>query len=155
MNRDVNGNFTFNEGKNKTPMQIAIEEAQAKSKTKFSLRQPAEEVGDLVAVHNANEDSVLSALELGGLPMPSIAVIKAADGLDKYGTISLVFDKSTIDPQTDSRNKVYGGDAWTPTAPRVEYQVNNETATAFEGEMYRLSGDNSVAQADGQGAHTG
>ncbi len=42
MNRDVNGNFTFNEGKNKTPMQIAIEEAQAKSNTKFSLRQPIE-----------------------------------------------------------------------------------------------------------------
>lgn len=113
--------------------------------TKFSLRQPAEEVGDLVAVHNANEDRLLSALDLGGLPMPSIAVVAAADGHSKYGSISLVFNKSTIDPQADSRNKVYGGDAWTPTAPRVEYQVNSETATTFEHEMYRLSGNNSVA----------
>lgn len=105
--------------------------SQVKSKSKFKLATPVEESGDLVALHNASEDSLLNALELGGLPMPSIAVVKAADGHSKYGPISLVFNKSTIDPQADSRNKVYGGDAWTPTAPRMEYQVNDKAATAL------------------------
>lgn len=71
------------------------------NQVRFSLRQPMEESGDLVAIHNANEDSLLSALELGGLPAPSIAVVKSAGGHSKYGPISLVFNKSTIDPQAE------------------------------------------------------
>ena len=54
-----------------------------------------------------------------------ITVVKARDGHSKYGLISLVFNKDTIDPQRSSANKVYGGDAWTPTAPRVDYPVNS------------------------------
>ena len=65
----------------------------------------------MIALHNKDEASIISALELGGLPMPSIAVVKATEGHSQYGPISLVFSKGTIDPQADSRNKVYGADA--------------------------------------------
>ena len=44
----------------------------------FALRAPAEETKDLIAVHNATEKNVRGLLGLGGLPMPSIAIIKAA-----------------------------------------------------------------------------
>lgn len=100
--------------------------------TKFSLKTPVEETDKLIAVHNKDEDSILSALKLGGLPMPSIAVVKAKAGHSKYGPISLLFNKTTIDPQADSRNKVYGGDAYTPTNPGVEYPVNAKAALAVE-----------------------
>ena len=43
--------------------------------------------------------------------MPSIAVIKSDMGHGNYGECSFVFDKSTIDPKADKRNKIYGGDA--------------------------------------------
>ena len=81
----------------------------------------------------------MAALKLGGLPMPSIAVVKAKSGHSKYGPISLLFNKSTIDPQTDSRNKVYGGDAYTPTNPGVEYPVNAKAALAAESKINELS----------------
>lgn len=71
--------------------------------------------------------------------MPSIAVVKAKAGHSKYGPISLLFNKSTIDPQVDSRNKVYGGDAYTPTNPGVEYPVNAKAALAVEGRINELS----------------
>ena len=74
-----------------------------------------------------------------------IAVVKARDGHSKYGPISLVFNKDTIDPQRSSANKVYGGDAWTPTAPRVDYPVNSKKASQVEHELHRLAGDVSVA----------
>jgi hypothetical protein len=45
--------------------------------------------------------------------MPSIAIIKAAQGHDDFGEYSFVFDKSTIDPATNRNNKVYGSDAFT------------------------------------------
>lgn len=113
--------------------------------TKFSLKTPVEETDKLIAVHNKDEASIMAALKLGGLPMPSIAIVKARDGHTKYGPISLVFSKDTIDPQLFRANKVYGGDAWTPTAPRVDYPVNSKKASQVEHELHRLAGDVSVA----------
>lgn len=114
-------------------------------KLKFSMETPVEETDKLIAVHNKDEASIMSALKLGGLPMPSIAIVKARDGHTKYGPISLVFSKDTIDPQLFRANKVYGGDAWTPTAPRVDYPVNSKKASQVEHELHRLAGDVSVA----------
>nr|UWI04662.1 MAG: Barnase-EndoU-ColicinE5/D-RelE like nuclease5 [Bacteriophage sp.] len=85
-------------------------------------------------------DNLRGALRLGGLPMPSIAIVKAAAGHSKYGPISVVFEKSSIDPQTDRRNKVYGGDAYTPTAPQVDYPVHYEAMRNVEKHIAELSG---------------
>lgn len=117
----------------------------AEVKAKFSLKTPVEETDKLLALHNKDENSILAAIKLGGLPMPSIAIVKARDGHTKYGPISLVFSKDTIDPQLFRANKVYGGDAWTPTAPRVDYPVNSKKASQVEHELHRLAGDVSVA----------
>lgn len=108
-------------------------------KEKFSLRAPVERTKDLVAVHNLTEQNLRDAFYLGGLPMPSIAVVKAAQGHSMYGPISIVFGRESIDPQTDSRNKIYGGDAYTPTAPAVEYPVNYDQMRAVEKRIARLS----------------
>lgn len=114
-------------------------ENQRKVKEQFSLREPVEQVRDLVAVHGLTEQNLRGALALGGLPMPSIAVVKAAQGHSKYGPISIVFGRESIDPQADSRNKIYGGDAYTPTAPAVEYPVNYDRMRAVENRISELS----------------
>lgn len=119
--------------------------ADNQKETKFSLKTQVEETDKLLALHNKDENSILAAIKLGGLPMPSIAIVKARDGHTKYGPISLVFSKDTIDPQLFRANKVYGGDAWTPTAPRVDYPVNSKKASQVEHELHRLAGDVSVA----------
>lgn len=99
---------------------------KGENNTKFSLSEPVEEKGNLIAVHNIYTDKLVKSLKLGGFPMPSIAVIKSDMGHGNYGECSFVFDKSTIDPKTDKRNKVYGGDAWTPTYPAIEYKVSEK-----------------------------
>ncbi len=114
-------------------------------KAKFSLKESVEETKDLIAVHNVSEEGLQGALDLGGLPSPSIAITKDDMGHEKYGPISLVFGKETIDPQFFRANKVYGSDAWTPTAPRVDYQVNGKKLTAIESEFHRLAGNTNVA----------
>lgn len=78
------------------------------------MSEPVEQTRDLLALHNLTEDKLRSTLRLGGFPMPSIAVIRDQMQHDNYGEITMVFGKDTIDPQADSRNRVYGGDAWTP-----------------------------------------
>lgn len=93
--------------------------------TSFSVREPVEETRDLIAVHNLSEKNLLENLKLGGFPMPSIAITKASHGFDRFGDISVVFNKDTIDPR-NSDNKVYSGDAWTPVFPDTEWKINDK-----------------------------
>lgn len=114
-----------------------------KKSVRFQLSAPVEvdQNKDLVAVHNLTEGNLREALELGGLPSPSIAVVKAQEGHTKYGPISLVFNSDTIDPMVNRANRIYGSDAWTPTRPNVEYAVNGKALTAFEKAIYNASED--------------
>lgn len=93
---------------------------------KFQLKDLIEETGTLIAAHNLTEDKLKKMLEYDGIPMPSIAITKADQGWNKFGDISLIFRKETIDPAGKRKNKVYGADAWTPTFPRIEYDVNDD-----------------------------
>ena len=67
--------------------------------------------------------------------------MKAKEGHANYGEYSAVFPRGTIDPQADSKNKVYGGDAWTPTHDNaiVERGVNYEARRAFDENIKNLS----------------
>lgn len=112
---------------------------------RFSLNEPVERVKDLVAVHNVKISDLPNMLELGGMPMPSIAVTKASMGHDKYGDISFLFHSDTIDPAMSRYNKVYGGDAYTPTFPAVRYKPNSEVIDRLKSLYYdnykELGGD--------------
>lgn len=107
-------------------------------KERFSLEEPVEETRNLVALHNLTADKLLKALALGGFPMPSIAVTKADIPHTNFGDITLVMDKTTIDPQFDRRNMVYSADAWTPTFPATEYEVNEDVAERLHKKFYEL-----------------
>ena len=86
-----------------------------------------EETNDLVALHNLTEENLLKVLDLGGFPMPSIAVTKADIPFTDFGDITVIFGKETIDP-AKSENAVYSRDAWTPTVPQAEYEINETKA---------------------------
>lgn len=108
---------------------------------KFSVTEPVEETKDLLAVHNLKTEDLRGALDLGGFPMPSIAIIKADAGHNAYGEYSAVFDKSTIDPSVTKKNVVYGGDAWTPTFPRMQYKANDRVSRKISQLYYDRSRD--------------
>ena len=164
--RDKENRISGNEGRreNAGNVQIPVEEPGSKRQgdygsgkenrradlrdiVKFSTRPqfegntPVEVVRDLVAVHNMTEQNLRDVLELGGFPSPSIAIVKAANGHTNYGPISVVFGRDSIDPALDSRNKVYGADAWTPTAAnaQVDTQVNYDVRHNLDRAIYGLS----------------
>lgn len=127
---------------------IAQENAESKENSepvkksvRFQLSAPVEvdQNKDLVAVHNLTAENLQEALELGGMPSPSIAVVKAQEGHTKYGPISLVFNSDTIDPMVNRANRIYGSDAWTPTRPNVEYEVHADKAVKLNSELAQLS----------------
>lgn len=115
--------------------------AAVQKNVRFQLSAPVEVDGqkDLVAVHNLTEENLREALGLGGMPSPSIAVVKAQEGHTMYGPISLVFGSDTIDPMVNRANRVYGSDAWTPVRPRIEYQVHTDKAMELNSYLAKLS----------------
>ena len=124
---------------------IGDEDTVFAESVKFSLKEPVEETKDLIAVHNMNAEDLKRTLQLGGMPMPSIAIVKGKMGHENFGEISLVFGKDTIDPEGMKENRVYGADAWTPTVPQIDYEVDSKKAKAFENEV----GERTSRFADG------
>lgn len=120
---------------------LSLPTLEPTTKTRFSLDEPVEETETLVAMHNMTEEKLRRTLDIGAWPSPSIAVVKAREGHANYGEYSAVFPRGTIDPQADSKNKVYGGDAWTPTHDNaiVERGVNYEARRAFDDRIKDLS----------------
>lgn len=108
---------------------------------RFSLSKPVEETKDLMALHNLHTAELLETIKLNGLPSPSVAIIKAKDGHEKYGDVSLILPKGAIDPQANKANRIYGSDAWTPTRSnaQVEYEVDYNIQRQFERAIEDLS----------------
>lgn len=102
---------------------VAQPNADVKGNVRYSARQATK---NLVALHNLTEEKLLKSLELGGFPMPSIAITKADIPHTNFGNITVVFGKETIDPKARRENTVYSADAWTPVVPRVEYEADSK-----------------------------
>ena len=102
------------------------------------MKRSPEYTKNLVALHNIYSDKLEKALDLGGFPMPSIAVTKKSIPHTNFGEISLVMRRETIDPKANKRNTVYSADAWTPTFPQVEYEADEDKATELRRKYYDL-----------------
>lgn len=121
--------------------EASVAEKRLPVKAWFSLDEPVEQTQDLMAIHNLDGKKMDSMLQLGAIPSPSVAIVKASQGHTQYGDYTLVFPRQSIDPQADRRNKVYGADAWTPTAANaiVEREVNYEARRAAEQKIAQLA----------------
>ena len=116
-----------------------LKQLERSSTTQFSVSKAVEmDENGLVAMHNLTRENLLWSLRMGGFPSPSIAVVKAKAGHTKYGPISVVFGRETIDPAVNRNNRLYGSDAWTPTNPTVEYRLNTDAADALNEAMRGL-----------------
>ncbi len=98
----------------------------AKDTDKLTGNGESEKTKDLVAIHNLTMEQLAADIALGGFPSPSIAIVKSSMDHYRYGDVSVVFNRETIDPEFMKKNKVYGGDAWTPTFPGIEYDVDTD-----------------------------
>lgn len=82
---------------------------------------PDADVKDLIAVHNLTGSNLLFADKMNGLAMPSMAIVRAQQGFDKYGEITLVANNSLINPEY---TRVFNRDIYSPTYPTVYRHIN-------------------------------
>lgn len=85
---------------------------------------------DYVAYHNISEDNLMKSAELGGLPMPSIAVTKKGIPFNQFGGITLIGAKDIVDPKKGT--DVWSRDAYTMIFPNVKAQYSESGIKEFE-----------------------
>lgn len=100
-------------------------------------RETAQAKAELVVLHNTTIENLKKSVELGGLPVPSLAITKGSIPFTEFGDITLVGGSSIIDPSLDSRNKVFSVDAYTPRAPKEKYEINTKLAASLYDNIYR------------------
>lgn len=87
---------------------------------------------DLVVYHNVSERNLETAMELGALPMPSLAITRKDIDFGNFGEITLIGNKDMVDPRKSRSNEVYSRDAYTVRKPVVNYeQPSEEVEEAF------------------------
>ncbi len=91
------------------------------------VRQPPPK--RLSALHNIGTHELRAALKLGGLPAPSIAVVREGDSFPSFGSVTLIGGAAMVDPAT---TPVFDADVWSGTFPRIEHKkVPYKKAQAF------------------------
>ena len=105
---------------------LVIEEGQPI----FQLKEVVDD--NLQAIHNLGEGQFVSSLKMGGFVMPSLAITKADYEHTRYGEISLLFGRDTIDPQISRDNRVYSGDAYTPTYPYIAQKISESISNDID-----------------------
>lgn len=88
----------------------------------------------LIAQHNTSEEKLIEALDLGALPVPSIAITKSDTPISNYGDITLLFNQNTINP-TDRRNVAYNSDIYSTRRPQTVNSLDKNKTKVFEKSM--------------------
>ena len=87
----------------------------------------------LIAINNIGTTQLEDSLELGGLPVSSIAILNSLVNYnhESFGDISLVFDIETID-LNNKQNKMYSSDVYSGRFPRIAYKYNEKYTKELE-----------------------
>jgi len=97
----------------------------AKGAEKAGIKALEHELPRLSALHNTNADKLRQSLELGGMPVPSIAVVPEHIPFDEFGDITLIGKRSLGDPAT---SRVFSDDVYSPTVPDPSFKKPKRTA---------------------------
>lgn len=87
---------------------------------------------NLVAVHNLSEANLLNVAKVGGLAVPSMAVVRGDHVFPNFGEITLVAPPSLVDPKENKAAKVFGADVYSPRYPRAELELDPKARKALE-----------------------
>jgi hypothetical protein len=88
----------------------------------------------LIAHHNLDTKGVMAAAEIGGIPMPSLAISNANFPLEEYGDISLLLAPNKVAPSRDL--PVWPNDAYTGRQNKgfIDFVDEDSTRAALRGD---------------------
>ncbi len=95
---------------------------------------------NLIVMHNVSAANLRKAAKLGGLPVPSLAIVDSnKSDFSSFGEISLVADKSLIDPKVRG-NKVFNADIYSARVPQSKKFYSDEDYSKAERILSKYDG---------------
>ena len=109
---------------------------------KVAEERAAQQIADLLFIHNTTPDKLLRQEAMGGLPNPSIAVTQQDIPFAGFGDISLIGRPEAFDPKMRG-NPMYSADAYTVRAPSPVRIANKGAYKQFKDDFgaYREYGN--------------
>ncbi len=87
---------------------------------------------NLMFLQNTSQEALESFDEIGGMPMPSLAVTKEDIPFEGFGEITLVGKPESFDPKASRTNEMFSADAYTVRAPRPMQLAKKNADDIFE-----------------------
>jgi hypothetical protein len=84
----------------------------------LAKRADAGDEASLMFLHNTSAEKLQRVQDMGGMPMPSIAITDKDIPFENFGDITLVGKPESFDPKSSSLNQAFSADAYTVRAPR-------------------------------------
>ena len=106
---------------------------------------------NLMFLQNTSQEALESFDEIGGMPMPSLAVTKEDIPFQGFGEITLVGKPESFDPRASRTNEMFSADAYTVRAPRPMQLAKKNADDIFEkkyGTSKELDEDLDIYAAD-------
>lgn len=103
------------------------------------VKEGAENLLDMLFMHNTDAERLKGFDELGGIPMPSVAATKKDIPFEDFGDITLIGKPSSFDPANPA-NKLFTADAYTTRAPRAVRLAKKDASELFKKEYEPIMG---------------
>jgi phage-Barnase-EndoU-ColicinE5/D-RelE like nuclease5 len=94
---------------------------------------------EMIVHHNISPQKLARVEQVGGMPVPSIAVSNVDNPMLNFGDISLIGPKEMAIPS--AKNPVYGFDAYTARAPKIDYQMDAKSSKKLQGMFADVADD--------------
>lgn len=78
----------------------------------------------LLVQHNVSAENVRHILKMGGIAVPSLAIVKASAPIQGFGEITLIGPREMADPKGYAKTKVFGADVYSPRYPTVHFKLD-------------------------------
>lgn len=108
------------------PMRMVEDTGGLLAPTRESFVQGVPAGQEMIVHHNISPQKLANVQKVGGMPVPSIAVSNVENPMMNFGDISLIGPKEMAIPS--AKNPVYGFDAYTARAPKIDYQMDAKSA---------------------------
>jgi hypothetical protein len=95
----------------------------------------------IIIVHSLSEDKLRKAVELGGMPLPSIAAMKPDNEFTRFGNITFILKPESVNPK-DKKNLFFDRDIFSQRIPEIYYDIDKKALSSLHKQLDTMVDNN-------------
>lgn len=99
----------------------------------------------IIIVHSLSEHKLRKAVELGGMPLPSIAAMKPDNEFTRFGNITFILKPESVDPK-DKKNLFFDRDIFSQRIPELYYDIDKKALGSLHKDLDTMVDNNKTLE---------